>query len=93
MNATPYPRITPWVGRLIIANAVVMLLLLTLFTSPELAGALKFDPAGALRRPWTFLTYMFVHGGFGHILFNMLSLFFFGPRVESRLGGRRFATL
>jgi hypothetical protein len=36
---------------------------------------------------------MFVHGGFGHILFNMLSLFFFGRRVESRLGPRRFGIL
>ncbi len=90
MNATPYPRITPWVGRLIIANAVVMLLLLTLFTSPELAGALKFDPADALRRPWTFLTYMFVHGGLMHLVGNMLLLFFMGSAVETRMGSRAF---
>ncbi len=90
MNATPYPRITPWVGRLIIANAVVMLLLLTLFTSPELAGTLKFDPADALRRPWTFLTYMFVHGGLMHLVGNMLLLFFMGSAVESRMGSRAF---
>jgi membrane associated rhomboid family serine protease len=90
MNTTPYPRITPWVGRLIIANAVVMLLLLTLFTSPELASALKFDPADALRRPWTFLTYMFVHGGLMHLVGNMLLLFFMGSAVESRMGSRAF---
>jgi membrane associated rhomboid family serine protease len=90
MNTTPYPRITPWVGRLIIANAVVMLLLLTLFTSPELVGALKFDPADALRRPWTFLTYMFVHGGLMHLVGNMLLLFFMGSAVESRMGSRAF---
>ena len=90
MNATPYPRITPWVGRLIIANAVVMLLLLTLFTSPDLAQALKFDPAGAFRRPWTFLTYMFVHGGLMHLVGNMLLLFFMGSAVETRMGSRAF---
>ena len=90
MNTTPYPRITPWVGRLIIANAVVMLLLLTLFTSPELVGALKFDPADALRRPWTFLTYLFVHGGLMHLVGNMLLLFFMGSAVESRMGSRAF---
>jgi membrane associated rhomboid family serine protease len=90
MNATPYPRITPWVGRLIIANAVVMLLLLTLFTSPELVGALKFDPALAIRRPWTFLTYTFVHGGLMHLVGNMLLLFFLGSAVETRMGSRAF---
>jgi membrane associated rhomboid family serine protease len=90
MTPTPYPRITPWVGRLIIANAVVMLLLLTLFTSPELVGALKFDPADALRRPWTFLTYMFVHAGLMHLVGNMLLLFFLGSAVEGRMGSRTF---
>src|SRR5436190_8229661 len=36
---------------------------------------------------------MFVHAGTTHILFNMLALYFFGPRVEERLGSRRFITL
>ncbi len=90
MHATPHPRITPWVGRLIIANAVVLLLLLTLFTSAEVAGALKFDPADALRRPWTFLTYMFLHGGLMHLVGNMLLLFFMGSAVENRMGSRSF---
>ena len=39
---------------------------------------------------WTFVTYMFVHGGFTHILFNMLALFFFGIHVERRMGSREF---
>jgi membrane associated rhomboid family serine protease len=78
------------VGRLIIANAVLMLLLLTLFTSPDFAGSLKFDPDLALRRPWTFLTYMFVHGGLMHLVGNMLLLFFLGSAVETRMGSRAF---
>jgi len=36
---------------------------------------------------------MFLHGGFGHIFFNMLALYFFGPPVEQRIGGNRFITL
>jgi membrane associated rhomboid family serine protease len=36
---------------------------------------------------------MFIHGGFWHILFNMIVLYFFGPRVEERLGSNRFITL
>ncbi|HEU5169594.1 MAG TPA: rhomboid family intramembrane serine protease [Gemmatimonadales bacterium] len=90
MNATPYPRITPWVGRLIIANAVVLLLLLTVFTSPTLVGALEFDPGRALGRPWTFLSYLFVHAGLLHLLTNMLLLFVLGSAVESRMGSRAF---
>jgi membrane associated rhomboid family serine protease len=54
---------------------------------------LMFFPADALFRPWTIVTYMFVHGGFGHIFFNMLALYFFGPPVEERMGSSRFLTL
>jgi membrane associated rhomboid family serine protease len=90
MKSSPSYRITPWVGRLIIANAVVLLLLLTLFTSPEIIRALQFSPRTALVRPWTFLTYMFVHAGLLHLLANMLMLFVFGTAVESRMGSRNF---
>jgi membrane associated rhomboid family serine protease len=82
---------TPWVLRLLMANGIVFLLQMTMPGMIE--NLFAFVPAEALRHPWTILTYMFVHGGFGHILFNMLSLYFFGPRVEERLGGRRFAIM
>jgi membrane associated rhomboid family serine protease len=78
------------VGRLIIANAVVLLLLMTLFTSREIFQALQFSPRTAFTRPWTFLTYMFVHGGLLHLLTNMLMLYVFGTAVESRMGSRHF---
>jgi membrane associated rhomboid family serine protease len=39
---------------------------------------------------WTFVTYMFMHGGFTHILFNMLGLFIFGIQVERQMGSREF---
>lgn len=42
------------------------------------------------RAYWQFLTYMFVHSNFSHILFNMLGLFFFGTGVERRIGSREF---
>ena len=92
MSLLPYPRVTPWVGRLIAANAVVLLLMQTLFTSPELGAALAFDPAAIASRPWTFVTYFFVHGGLFHLLTNSLILFFFGTAVESRMGSRAFIT-
>jgi membrane associated rhomboid family serine protease len=39
---------------------------------------------------WTFVTYMFVHGSFTHILFNMLGLFIFGIPVEREMGSKEF---
>jgi membrane associated rhomboid family serine protease len=90
MNLAPSNRITPWVLRLIIANAVVLLLMRTVFTSAALAEALAFSPGGALHRPWTFLSYMFVHAGLLHLLGNMLMLYVFGTAVEGRMGSRAF---
>lgn len=40
--------------------------------------------------PWQFFTYMFLHGGFLHIFFNMLVLFMFGVELEQIWGSRRF---
>src|SRR4051812_49537483 len=90
MKSSPSFRITPWVGRIIIANAVVLLLLMTLFTSADLFQALQFSPRTALTQPWTFVSYMFVHAGLLHLLANMLMLFVFGTAVESRMGSRNF---
>lgn len=90
MQAISHPRMTPWVTRLIIANAVVLLLLETVFTSEGAFRALAFDPANALNRPWTFLTYMFVHAGLLHLLANSLGLWMLGSAVEQRLGGEKF---
>jgi len=90
MRSSPSYRITPWVGRLIVANSVVLLLLMTLFTSREVFQALEFSPSAALSHPWTFLSYMFVHGGLLHLFGNMLALYVFGTAVESRMGSRNF---
>jgi membrane associated rhomboid family serine protease len=39
---------------------------------------------------WTFVTYMFMHGSFGHVFFNMFGLFIFGVQVERQMGSREF---
>lgn len=39
-----------------------------------------------LYKPWTVLTYMFVHKDFFHILFNMLGLYWFGQIVQDLIG-------
>ena len=45
-----------------------------------------FVPAEFLSRPWTLITHMFLHGGWFHIIGNMLYLWVFGDNVEDRLG-------
>jgi membrane associated rhomboid family serine protease len=82
--------VTPVVRILLFANIVAFFLQETLggFTR-----AFMFVPAYVLLRPWTVVTYMFLHSGITHILFNMLGLYFFGPRLEERLGSRQFTTL
>ncbi len=81
---------TPWVTRLLVANIAIFVL------APRGSGlyhALMFVPGWVLTRPWTILTYMFLHAGFMHVLFNMLGLYFFGPRLEARVGSKDFIIL
>ena len=82
--------LTKWVRTLLIANVAVFFVQLT---APGLVEPFVFVPMLIFRQPWTIVTYMFLHGGFTHILFNMIGLYFFGPRVEARLGSNRFITL
>jgi membrane associated rhomboid family serine protease len=84
--------LTPWVRRLMIANAGVFVLMLITGRGGQqfLMEWFAFVPNRVLTRPWGALTYMFLHAGFWHIFFNMLMLFFFGPPLEQRWGSREF---
>lgn len=81
---------TPWVTRILLANVAMFFITAT---SPGLYRDLAFYPPIAFLRPWTVVTYMFLHAGFGHLFFNMLGVFFFGPRLEMKLGGAGFLRL
>ena len=81
---------TPWVGRLIVLNLGMYFLSRV---APDIVPTLALVPGLIAVRPWTPLTYMFLHGDFWHLLFNMLGLYFFGPRLEARLGSVRFIQL
>ena len=43
-------------------------------------------------RPFQFITYMFMHGGFTHIALNMFALWMFGSNMENVWGSKRFLT-
>src|SRR5262249_22622759 len=70
---------------------VVMFFATTLLRSIDLDAILGLVPELVIRRLWIWqpVTYMFVHAGVFHILFNMLALWMFGTELE-RLWGTRF---
>ena len=86
--------LTPWVKRLIAANVIVFVAN-EYFLQGILNALFAFRPDWyfVLHWPWTFVTYMFAHASWSHIIFNMITLGFFGPRVEAQLGERRFIAL
>ena len=85
-------RLTPVVKNLLVINIVVFIL-------QKLLGNLYFTelvslwPIGSENwKPYQFFSYMFAHGDFGHILFNMIGLIFLGPMLEHFWGPKRFLT-
>jgi membrane associated rhomboid family serine protease len=83
--------LTPAIKLLVIANVVAYLVVS--FILPEATLLLGLRPADVFSqlRIWQPLTYMFLHGGLFHLLFNMLALWMFGVELE-RLWGTRFFT-
>ena len=83
---------TRWVRNLLIANIAIYFLQ---YTMPGLTNTFMFVPVLGFSRPWTFVTYMFLHdpNSIWHIVFNMFGLYVFGPRVEQRMGSERFLWL
>ena len=91
-------EISPWVKRLIIANVVVwvvfqLIIEKFLLPSPYITTFFSFTPSLVIENfmIWQLGSYMFLHSGnVFHILFNMISLWFFGSELEYRWGWRSF---
>ena len=82
--------LTPAIRALVVASGIAFVLSLIV---PGLVPRLGLTPAAVLRTGavWQPLTYMFLHGGLGYLLWNMLSLWMFGTELERRWGTRAFA--
>src|SRR5258705_11601643 len=79
---------TPAIKAIIIANIVVFL---ATSLVRELEVSLWLNPHDVVHgQLWRLVTYMFVHAGVFHILFNMLSLWMFGVELERMWGTRYF---
>ena len=82
-------RITEVVKHLLLIN-VIMFLATRLIMPNSWRVLAMFYPASDYFQPFQLVTHMFMHADIGHLAFNMLSLFFLGPWVEQRIGGRKF---
>jgi membrane associated rhomboid family serine protease len=81
-------NVTPVVRNLIIINIVVFLLQQLIPTVTYFLAL--YDVQSDYFKPYQFFTYMFAHGGFMHIFFNMLALASFAPILESYWGEKKF---
>jgi membrane associated rhomboid family serine protease len=81
--------LTPAIKALIAVNVAAFLLGLVAPAVTLLFGLRPADVVGKLYL-WQPLTYMFLHGGLFHILFNMLALWMFGVELERMWGSRYF---
>lgn len=55
--------------------------------------SISSDGQEAIFRPWTWLTHMFLHTGFWHILWNMLFLYWFGRIIGDFIGDQKVIPL
>src|SRR5688572_7526740 len=89
-----FPRWTPAVKILIITCIVAYFLQAfdSMAGGPSIIQKFGLTPALVTHNfyLWQVVTYIFLHGGFLHILFNMLSLWMFGSELESVWGARQF---
>lgn len=95
-NQSPFARLTPVVKNLLIIN-VICFLPFILFRQLYDTKILTYLGGYYFNSPyfelWQIITYMFLHGGWEHIFFNMFALFSFGPIVEYAISSKKFFNL
>ena len=86
-NSTP--------GSLLILGAILVISALALWVSPRIIQRNLLRPYWLLRKRQydTIITSGFIHGDFGHLLFNSLTFYFFAPGLERRIGTPKFVAL
>ena len=84
-----FGRLTPIVKYILIINVIIFLVqsLLNLPFSQLFGLRVVFSNEFA---PVKFLTYMWLHANFSHLLGNMFAVFVFGPLLEQTFGGKNF---
>ena len=94
---SPFANLSPVVKNLLIINIIFFIAYLIFDRNSadgfltHLFGMHYFGSPSF--KVWQIITYMFMHGGWEHIFFNMFALFMFGPIIEYSIGSKRFFNL
>jgi membrane associated rhomboid family serine protease len=94
---SPFANLTPVTKNLLIINLICFIPFIVLSNYSYQVNVVYNGGLFYFNSPhfrvWQLLTYMFLHGGWTHILFNMFALFSFGPILEYAIGPKRFFNL
>lgn len=88
-----FNNIPPITRNIIIINIVVFILTYVLQTDLMYRYLAAFYPFSPFFHSWQIITHMFMHGSFLHILFNLMTLYSFGPVLEQVLGDKKYVIL
>ena len=88
-----FNNIPPITRNIIIINIVVFILTYVLQTDLMYRYLAAFYPFSPFFHSWQIITHMFMHGSFMHILFNLMTLYSFGPVLEQVLGDKKYVLL
>ena len=88
-----FNNIPPITRNIIIINIVVFILTYVLQTDLMYRYLAAFYPFSPFFHSWQIITHMFMHGSFMHILFNLMTLYSFGPVLEQVLGDKKYVIL
>lgn len=88
---TQFSIFPPAIKNLLIINGLVFVAQNTPITSYILSHYFALFPIDSgMFYPWQLVSYMFMHGNFSHIIFNLIALWMFGLPLEQRWGTSRF---
>lgn len=86
------PGLPPVVKALLISNLAIFFIDM-LFLKQSIAewGCFTVESAFKEWRLWELVTFQFIHANLGHVIFNCIGLYFFGPLMERWWGSGRFS--
>lgn len=83
-------NIVPVLAIIILCFLVYITTIIAGIMGHDLIPLLGLQPISFLQQPWTIITDIFAHGSIWHILFNMITLYFFGTFLIRLVGTRDF---